>query len=612
MKGWNGKILWVDLSRGDTRAIDVDPEFAAGYVGGRGFAVKLLWDHVPPGADPLGPDNLLVVAAGPLTGLPGPSTGKLVVAAKSPLTHGYGDGNMGTRASVAMRKAGFDAVVVAGAAEKPVYLYVEDGKAEVRDAEHLWGLDTFEAERRLLEEHGRNSGVLVIGPAGERMVGFATVMSQEGRAGGRTGMGAVMGSKRLKAIVFRGSREIEVAEKEAYIREAREAYAELRRKPAYRFWMRQGTMMAIQWSQENSVLPTRNFSEGVFEEADKINGFAMEMAKVEQRGCPNCTMPCGNVVLDDEGAKAELDYENVALLGSNLGIGDLAKVARLNRLADMWGVDTIGLGAAIGYAMEASERGLIDERIEWGDADAALSLAEAIVERREGLGDTLARGLAYAAQRIGGEEFAMHVKGLSITGYDCHAAPGMALSYGVSPIGAHHKDAWVISWETQHGRFEYSAEKAAKVLELQRIRGGFFETLVACRLPWVELGLELDWYVRLFNHATGLSWSLDDHFRVADRVLNLVRAFWVREYSAEGRAWSRRLDTPPRKWFERPLTRGPLAGARLDPLKYDELLGKYYGLIGWDYRGVPRRSTLERLGLGFAAAELDRRVGLLP
>jgi len=611
MKGWNGKILWVDLSKPESKILDADPSLLHSYVGGRGLAAKLLWDNVPPGADPLGPENVLVIAAGPITGLPGPSTGKLVVAAKSPLTHGYGDGNIGTRAAVEMRRAGLDAVVVKGVSEKPVYLYVEDGKAELRDAEHLWGLDTFEAERRLLEEHGKSAGTLIIGPAGERGVRFATVMSQEGRSGGRTGIGAVMGSKRLKAVVFRGSRWPETADPEGYMRTAREAYAELREKPAYRFWMRQGTMAAIQWSQENSVLPTRNFSEGVFEEADKINGFAMEMAKVEQRGCPNCTMPCGNVVLDSEGAKAELDYENVALLGSNLGIGDLPTVAKLNRLADMWGVDTIGLGAAIGFAMEASEKGLIGEKIEWGDADAALSLAEDIVARR-GLGEVLSRGLAAAAAEIGGEEFAMHVKGLSITGYDCHAAPGMALSYGVSPIGAHHKDAWVISWETQHGRFEYSSEKAAKVLELQRIRGGFFETLVACRLPWVELGLELEWYVRLFNHATGLSWSLSDHFRVADRVLNLVRAFWVREYAAEGKAWSRRLDTPPRKWFESPLTRGPLRGARLDPLKYDELLGKYYGLIGWDYRGVPRRSTLESLGLGFAAEELNARVGLLP
>ncbi len=611
MKGWNGKILWVDLTSKKTKVWDYPVELAHNYVGGRGFAIKILWDHLKPGVDPLSPQNIIVFATGPITGLPGPSTGKMVIASKSPLTHGYGDGNVGTRAAVMMRKAGYDAVVVEGASDKPVYILVEDSKADIIPAEDLWGLDTFEAERKLLERHGKTSGAVLIGPSGERMVRFATVMSQEGRAGGRTGMGAVMGSKNLKAIVFRGSGTPEMADPEEYGRLASSSYREIKHKPAYSFWMRQGTMMAIQWSQENSVLPTYNFSEGVFEESENINGFAMEKMKIGQRGCPNCNMVCGNMIKDDEGEVVELDYENVALLGSNLGLGDLRKVARLNRLADMWGVDTIGLGAAIGFAIEASQNGLIGERIEWGDFSAILSLAEDISMSRGELGGILAKGLKYASEKLGGEKFAMHVKGLSITGYDCHAAPGMALSYGVSPIGAHHKDAWVISWETQHGRFEYSRDKAEKVLELQRIRGGFFETMVACRLPWVEVGLELDWYVRLFNAATGLSWSLEDHFRIADRILTLIRAFWIREYLAEGKGWSRKMDYPPRKWFEKPLTKGPLKGARLDPLKYDKLLGYYYSLVGWDHRGIPRRTTLERLGLEDVANILEDMVGLV-
>lgn len=611
MKGWNGKILWVDLTSKKTKVWEYPAELAHNYVGGRGFAIKILWDHLKPGVDPLSPQNIIVFATGPITGLPGPSTGKMVIASKSPLTHGYGDGNVGTRAAVMMRKAGYDAVVVDGASDKPVYILIEDSKAEIIPAEDLWGLDTFEAERKLLERHGKTSGVVLIGPSGERMVRFATVMSQEGRAGGRTGMGAVMGSKNLKAIVFHGNGTPEVADPEEYKRFASSSYREIKRKPAYGFWMRQGTMMAIQWSQENSVLPTYNFSEGVFEESEKINGFAMEKMKIGQRGCPNCNMVCGNMIKDDEGEVAELDYENVALLGSNLGLGDLRKVARLNRLADMWGVDTIGLGAAIGFAIEASQNGLIEEKFEWGDFNAIRSLAEDISLSRGELGEILAKGLKYASEKLGGEKFAMHIKGLSITGYDCHAAPGMALSYGVSPIGAHHKDAWVISWETQHGRFEYSRGKAEKVLELQRIRGGFFETMVACRLPWVEVGLELDWYVRLFNAATGLSWNLEDHFRIADRILTLIRAFWVREYLAEGKGWSRKMDYPPRKWFEKPLTKGPLKGARLDLLKYDKLLGDYYSLVGWDHRGIPRRTTLEKLGLKDVVNILEGMVGLV-
>jgi len=193
MRGWTGRILWVDLSRGSFSVLNYDSKLAFEYVGGRGFAARILWDHIPAGVDPLSPGNLLVVAAGPLTGLPGPSTGKLVVASKSPLTHGYGDGNIGTRAAVEMRKAGYDAVVISGRAEKPVYLYVEDGKAELVSAEELWGLDTFTAQRKLEKMHGKGAGILLIGPAGERRVAFATVISQEGRSGGRVGIGAVMG-----------------------------------------------------------------------------------------------------------------------------------------------------------------------------------------------------------------------------------------------------------------------------------------------------------------------------------------------------------------------------------------------------------------------------------
>ena len=611
MKGWTGRILWIDLSSRKIQIQEYSGDFARRYVGGRGFAARILWDHVPAGTDPLSPQNLLVFAAGPLTGLPGPSTGKLVVATKSPLTHGYGDGNIGTRAAVGMRRAGFDAVVVKGRAEKPVYLYVEDGKAEVLSAEDLWGLDAFSAERKLLEKHGKAAGALVIGPAGERLVAYATVISQEGRSGGRVGVGAVMGSKNLKAVVFNGREGVEVADEGALRRLAADSYREIKRRPQYGFWMRQGTMMTIQWSQENSVLPTFNFSEGVFEESGSIDGYAMEKVKKGQRGCPNCNMACGNYVLDDEGEVSELDYENVAMLGSNLGIGDLARVARLNRLADMWGVDTINLGAVLSYAVEASQNGLLGERIEWGDFDQILALARDIVER-SGVGDVLARGLLEASSKLGGSEYAMHVKGLSISAYDCHAAPGMALSYGVSPIGAHHKDAWIISWEVAHGRFEYSRGKAARVIELQRIRGGIFETLVACRLPWVEVGLELDWYMRIFNAVTGLSWSLSDHFQVADRIYNLIRAFWVREYTAEGRVWSRVLDHPPAKWFKKPLTAGPLRGARLDPVKYDELLGYYYSMRGWDFRGVPRASTLEALGLADVKSDLEKYIRLTP
>ncbi len=606
MFGWNGRLLRVNLSKRKIIIQEYEESFALDYVGGRGFAAKILWDEVPAGVDPLSPQNKLIFAAGPLTGIPGPSTGKLVVAAKSPLTGGYGDGNLGSLAAVHLRKAGYDALVVEGASKKPIYLYIEDKEVEVLSAEDLWGLDTFTVERKLRKTHGENLGVLCIGPAGENLVRYATVISQEGRSGGRPGMGAVMGSKKLKAVVIKGTGDVPLANPAGYRRLAAEAYRAIKDKPGYGFWRRQGTMAALQWAQESSVLPTYNFREGVFEKASNIDGYAMEKVKVGQRGCPLCNATCGNLINDIEGEIAELDYENVALLGSNIGLGDLKKVAMLNRLADMYGVDTISAGSVIAFTMEASEKGLVKEKIEWGDFEAAKSLLEDIVFRR-GLGDLLAEGVKRVSQKLKGEDFAMHVKGLEITGYDCHAAPGMALAYGTSPIGAHHKDAWIISWEIKTERMGYTKGKVSKLIEFQRIRGGMFEVLTSCRLPWVEVGFELDWYPKLFKAVTGLDVTLDHFFEVADRVYNLIRAYWIRE---KGGNWNRLMDYPPKRWFKEPLTKGPLAGAKLNLDKYDIMLSWYYEARGWDGKGIPRKETLAKLKLDYVIPELEKYVRL--
>jgi len=605
VRGWAGRLLRVDLSSGRYWIQDIDPSILVSFVGGRGLAVKLLWDELRPGVDPLSPLNKLVIAAGPLTGYPGPNTGKLVIAAKSPLTGGYGDGNIGSWASVHLRKAGFDAMVIEGASPKPVYLYVEDDKVSLMPADDLWGLDTFETEDRLRRVYGSNVGMLIIGPAGENLVRFATVVAQRGRSGGRPGMGAVMGSKRLKAIVVRGTRPLPQPADPSLSKIGVEADLAAKRKEGYPFWMRQGTTATVEWAQEASVLPTLNFREGQFDQYDKIGGFMVERGTVTVRSCPNCVMPCGHVVNDAESKQSELDYENIAMLGSNLGIGDLQRVAHLNRVADMMGMDTISLGSVLGWAMEATERGLIKDGLEWGDYRRALEVAYDIAHQRTELGRLLGLGVREASRRVGGGsgDFAMHVKGLEVSAYDCHAAPGMALAFSTSPIGAHHKDAWVISWEVRNDRFGYTREKALKVIELQDIRGGWFEVMVGCRLPWVEIGLELDYYWRMFKAATGLDYDIGG---VANRVYTLIRAFWVREYGG----WSREYDTPPLRWFKDPLTKGPLKGAVLNMEGYQRMLTWYYEARGWDERGIPRRSTLRRLGLGYVEGELSKVVDL--
>ncbi len=611
MFGWGGRILRIDLSKGRFIVQSLDPSLAQNYIGGRGFAVKTLWDELPPGIDPLSPLNKLILAVGPLTALPIPNSGKLLVASKSPLTNGYGDGNIGTWLAIHMRRAGIDMVIIEGKAEKPTYLYIENKGDEFRvdfnSAEDLWGLDTFTTEDRLKKIHGSDVGMVLIGPAGERLVRFATIVAQKGRSGGRPGMGAVMGSKNLKAIVMRGHGDVKVAD--PMLRKIGvDAIVATKSKPNYPFWMRQGTTSTVEWAQEASVLPTYNYTEGQFDDYEKIGGFSVERNKIMTRSCPQCVMACGHVVKDAENEPAELDYENIAMLGSNLGIGDLAKVARLNRIADMMGMDTISLGSTLGFAMEASEKGLLKGGIEWGDYERAVEVAMDIALQRTELGRLLGKGVRAASMELGPEtaEFAMHVKGLEISAYDCHAAPGMALAFSTSPIGAHHKDAWLISWEVQRGRFDYSREKAEKLVEMQNIRGGLFETIVTCRFPWVEVGLELDWYFRLFKAATGMDMDMEILNTINNRIYTLIRAFWIREYGH----WDRAYDTPPLKWFKRSLSRGPLKGAKLDYDGYQRLLNWYYELRGWDEGGIPRKETLERLGLNFVIPQLESRVHL--
>jgi aldehyde:ferredoxin oxidoreductase len=298
------------------------------------------------------------------------------------------------------------------------------------------------------------------------------------------------------------------------------------------------------------------------------------------------------------------------MLGSNIGLGDLKRVAALNRVADEFGLDTISLGNVLGFAMEASEKGLIDEKVQWGKFKETKALIKDIAYRRGSLGNLLADGVRSASEKIGRDSsrWAMHVKGLEVSAYDCHTTPAMALAYGTSSIGAHHKDAWVISWEVKIGREGYTAEKVDKVIELQRIRGGIFESLTVCRLPWVEVGLELSWYPRLLHAATGLEMSWDGLNVIADRVFNLTRAFWVREY---GKKWTNEMDVPPARWFEEPLTKGAFKRRKLDRAKYNDMLLMYYAKRGWDQRGIPRKSTLKKLGLEDAAAQLKSRVKML-
>ncbi len=611
MKGWNGKILRVNLSNKSHLVETFNEDFAKKWLGGRGFALKILWDELKPGIDPLGPENKLIIALGPISGISAPNTGKVVVAAKSPLTGGYGDGNVGSHIAIQLRKAGYDVLIVEGISDDPVCLSIEDDKVDFLSVKEWWGKGTYETIELIEDKFGKNAAHLLIGQAGENLVRFSVIRSMEGRAGGRPGIGAVMGSKKLKAIVVKGTKNLYeiVADQEKMKQLGSQGMKKVRELDAQTNWTKQSTNAILSWCNDFDALPVKNFRKTSHPLSHKIDGEALQKARIATYGCPHCVMACGISINDDEGNVSELDYENIALLGANLEIFDLPAVGTLNYLCDDYGMDTISTGSVLGFYADVIEQGLYAGRFKFGDSQTAKELIKKIAYR-EDIGNFLAEGTKRMSEKIGNNshEFAMHVKGLEISAYNCKFCPGMALAFGTSGIGAHHKEAWVIMFElSEMERGSYDSKKAEKVIELQRIRGGLFEGLISCRFPWIEEGFELENYLDYFEATTGISFTFDDFWDIADRYYALMRAFLVREFADE---WNRRIDHPPTMWFKDPIPNGKLVGKILDLQKYDELLSAYYELRGWDERGIPKKTTFEKLKIIEVSKELSNFINL--
>lgn len=610
MKGWSGKYLRINLSSKQVKKEEYDLEFAHKWVGGRGFAIKILWDELKPGIDPLGPENKLIIALGTLSGLAAPTSAKAVVAAKSPLTGGYGDGNIGSKAAMQLRKAGYDYLIIEGKAEKPTLLNIEDDKIELLSADEVWGKGVYETLEILYKRYSKRVGILTIGQAGENKVLYAVIRAMEGRAGGRPGMGAVMGSKNLKAIIVKGTKDIPLADSAGLKKIGLEDLKGIRNLDKKVGWSKQGSPEILAWCNEVAALPVRNMRKTSSKDAWKIDGERLQAARVATYGCPNCSMHCGHAILDKEGHISELDYENVGMLGSNLEIFDRAQVASLNYLCDDYGIDTISAGAVLAFYADAIDHGLTQGDFKFGQAEKAKELLRKIA-CREQEGDLLAQGTKKMAEKIGqgSMDFAMQVKGLEISAYNCKFIPGMALSFGTSSIGGHHKEAWIITFEIKESsRDSYGRDKAQKIIELQRIRGGLFEVLGVCRYPWIEIGWGIEHYPLYFNKATGLNWELKDFDRLADRIYALIRAFWVREIPD----WNREYDFVPKIWFDPKNAdkEGPIAGKILEFDKYNQLLDHYYEIRCWDKKGIPKKQTMKELDLEKEAFELEDYVSL--
>ncbi|MHB9090081.1 MAG: aldehyde ferredoxin oxidoreductase family protein [Chloroflexota bacterium] len=607
MNGYAGKILRVDLSTGKAWTEPLAPALVNDYIGGRGFAARIIYNETK-GAAPLGPENRLVFASGPFVGVFLPAGGKLTIAAKSPATGLYGDANIGGHIAAELKYAGYDAIVFQGAAAKPVYVFVDDEKVELRDAAHLWGKGAIETEIALKGELGEDFQIATIGQAGENLVRFACVGHDIGRQAARTGVGAVMGSKNLKAVAIRGSQTVQVADVDALTRIGKEMILKTKHDPGLKVWHEYGLGSVCTWANSIGAFPTRNFSSGYFEGIEGIDHHHMrDRIIVGNKACFGCPMACGKFSrVKPRGVWVEgPEYETTALIGGNCAIDNIEDVAYGNYVCDELGLDTISAGNVIGFTMECFERGIIDETVtdglavHFGDIEAFVALANRIA-RREGVGAVLADGVKHAAEvwGHGSSAFAIQIKGLEWSGYESRGAPAMMLSYMTADIGAHHNRAWAVTFDIAQGRDKLEG-KAAKVIELQHIRP-LFDCLGACRLPWVEMGLDLKYYGELFPAITGRQVAWEDLLAVSERIYNLNRAYAAREMPGFDRA----QDYPPERFSTTPIPSGATEGSFIDRAKLDQLLDDYYALRGWDARGLPTPATLRRMGLGDVAEEL--------
>jgi len=582
--------LEVDLSSEKLSEKKLDEKLARGYLGGRGLGVRILYDRVGPEVDPLSPENLLIFAIGPLTGTAVPASGRHCVVTKSPLTGTILDSQSGGYWGAELRFAGYDAIVVSGRAEKPTYLWVHDGGASLHDAIALWGKGCHATTDAICKElKDDRVRVACIGPAGERLVRIAAIINDKHRACGRGGVGAVMGSKNLKAVAVRGKGKPRIADEKDFTTCVRECQKLIKENavtssalPTY------GTSILVNIINEHGIYPTRNFQTGVFPAADRTSGETMaETILLRNKGCFACPMACGRVTkvgdLETEGP----EYETIWAFGAQCGVDDLEAITRANHLCNDLGLDTISMGSTIGCAMELSERGKF-KGPKFSDAKAIVELTRATA-MREGLGDKLAEGSARLAKGCGLPDLSMSVKGLEIPAYDPRGVQGHGLAYATSNRGSCHLRAYMIAPEVLGlpklmERFSTSGKPEMTVI-FQNLTATV-DSLILCE--FTMFALETVEYAKLLSAATGIEFSDEEVMLIGERIWNLERLFNIRE------GFGAKDDTLPKRLLEEPMPEGPSKGRTC---MLDKMLPSYYAFRGWDSKGVPTEEKLRELGL---------------
>jgi len=615
--GYTGKILRINLTDQTAKEEELPFEIAKDFIGGAGFGIKYLFDEVPAGADPLGPDNKLIFASGPFSGTTVPCASRMAVTGKSPLTGAVGMALSGGYFPVELKYAGYDILIIEGKAEKPTYVWIKDGKVQFRSAKKIWGMKTTDTQQIIKNElNDQNVRIACIGPAGENQIKIASIIN-EWRAMGRKGLGAVMGSKNLKAIAIRGKGKVSVADKDK-LKAARGEFTKAMKESEvlYPHFSKTGTPMVVDATCAIGIFPTKNFTAtGEYAPADRIGEEVQMTRNVGSEHCYGCPVGCSQLKLAKIGAYAGIlaegpEFETMYSFGGETGVDNIDAIIAADRLADELGLDTISAGVTIGFAMELYEKGILSKEdtggleLNFGNHEAMLTLLR-MMAFREGIGDILADGTKAAAKRIGkgSDKYAMHVKGLELPGYDVRGAKAHGLNYATAYTGADHNRGYAfqeifgipIPYEVDR----FAAGGKGKLTKWnQDVRSATCDapTMCAFLLDMAVPGIATQNTEALMEAVTGLKYTPDEVQKVGERINNLARAFNVRE------GFTRADDTLPERLMTEPLKAGASKGQFISKDDLKQMLDEYYTERGWDINtGAPTRGKLTELGLAYVA-----------
>lgn len=605
MHAYTGKILYVDLTAGRSRTASFDETFARMYIGGTGFGIKTLIDNLKPGIDPFDPENPLIYAVGATTGTMVPCTAsKFGVFAKSPATGFLGEAYSTGQFGAELRQAGYDIVVITGRASKPVYLWIDDDSVQIMDASAIWGMDAWGMEQAVRNELGdQNIRISGIGVAGEKLVRLACLINDHFRANGRTGLGAVMGSKNLKAVAVRGTKDVEVAEPEALQDFCKDLF-ERAKGPATAKYRGLGTPANMLIMNAQGCLPTRNYQAASFDGVEKISGERVnELYVTKIQGCSACPCRCEHITEVSEGrfkgALARIEYEPMMAFGSYCGVDDPEAVIKALEYCDVYGVDAIGTGIVVGFAMECFEKKMIGPEdtggleLHFGNGPAMVEMVRKIAFR-EDIGDLLAEGVKRASAKIGqgSEHFAMHVKGLEMTGYDVRSLKTCALGFAVSRRGADHQRHGSYSWDLTGKVDRYTADKGrGKLVMGDEDLYAVIDSMIICKFTRTIWDIYDD-IAKVYSLVSGIPTTAGEIEQAGERINNLARLFNIRE------GLTRKDDNLPPRVMNDPIPSGPGAGRVVTQDELDVMLDGYYEARGWTSAGVPVKEKVEELGIG--------------